>query len=499
MNLPFTIKINFRGGIISPGDLYNILVACTRVGIKNVRFGLRQQLLVPVSVEKKDLLLTHLQQLDAQYEVDKEEYPNIVSSYPAEDVFINNTWLSEGVYKDIFDGINHQPKLKINLSDSNQSFTPMLTGNINWVAATDAQHYWHLFIRFPKTNIVYEWTELVYTNDVPGLSAEVEQLILQNNHLFFDQAAANGHQLFGLIQKQKYITRPAEKPAVLPAFNLPYYEGLNRYNNNKYWLGVYRRDELYSIEFLKEVCRLCLDTKIGQLCSTPWKTIIVKAIEEKDKDRWSRLLEKYNINMRHAANELNFQVEDNSSDALALKQYLLKQLNDEDTRTFGLCLGIKTKKKTEVFSSILVKRKPLFSIFGVELFHLYDILCAKNFNPNERTGFVFSRNNPKFLLGEQLRQSVLSFHKYRTGLQQAAAATNAPAAVEKKTEKKDEPIYQCRHCLTVYDVALGEPDNGIKPATKFDDLPLGYTCPLCEAPAADFIKTEKALLALQAI
>ena len=85
----------------------------------------------------------------------------------------------------------------------------------------------------------------------------------------------HGDELFKLMDLETFITRPAEKAAVLPAFNLPYYEGLNRYNN-KYWLGIYRRDELFRVDFLKELCLLCLETKIGQLCSSPWKTIIVK-------------------------------------------------------------------------------------------------------------------------------------------------------------------------------------------------------------------------------
>ena len=493
----FTIKINFRGGIISPGDLYNVLVAATKAGVTNVSFGLRQQLLININAEKVDVLIGALTELNIRHEVDDDEYPNMVSSYPAEEVFINNTWLSEGVYKDIFDGMDHQPRLKINVSDSNQSFTPLLTGNINWVASTTAQHFWHLFIRFPKTNIICEWNQMVYTNDVPKLSSEIESLIFQHREMFYDNASVKGEQLFDLIVKEKYITKLSEKPAVLPAFNLPYYEGLNRYNN-KYWLGVYRRNECFNMAFLKEVCRLCLDTKIGQLCSTPWKSIIIKGIEEKDKDSWSRLLEKHNINMRHAANELNFQVEDNSSAALALKQFLVKQLNDDDTRTFGICIGIKTKKKTEVFSSILVKRKPLISIFGIELFHLYDILCAKDFNPNERTGFVFSSNNPGFFLGEQLRKSVLSFLKHRTGVH--AASEKKPLPEKEKLRKQiEEPVYQCRHCLTTYDEVQGEPALGIAAGISFESLPEDFTCTLCEASKADFIKTQKSKLGLQSV
>jgi len=491
-----TIKINFLGGIISPGELYNILIAAGRAGVYYVSFGLRQQLLIHVSSETVGLLTEELVKLDVCYESDTDNFPNIVSSYPAEEAFINNTWLSEGVYKDIFDGIDYRPRLKINISDSNQSFTPMLTGNINWVASSTAQHFWHLFVRFPKTNTIYEWDQMVYTNDVANLSAEIEKIILQFKDEFYDNKLANGVLLFKKIDLEKFITKPAEKPAVLPAFNLPYYEGLNRYDN-KYWLGIYRRDELFSVSFLKDLCLLCLKTKIGQLCSTPWKSAMVKGIEEKDKSVWNRLLEKHQINVRHAANELNFQVEDNCKDGLALKNYLVKRLNNEDTRTFGVCIGIKTRKKSEVFSSILVRRKALLSIFGIEIFHMYDILCAHDFNPNERTGFVFSSNNPKFLLGEQLRRSVTAFYKYRND-KNIITEREIPIQKERK-EKATEYVHQCSQCLTIYDEINGEHEKGIEAGIRFESLPEDYTCSLCEGSKDGFKQIEKKKLGLQSV
>ncbi len=493
-----TIKINFRGGIISPGDLYNILVAVTKAGIRYVSFGLRQQLLITVSDESRAILLAELDTIDLNYETGNEQFPNIVSSYPAEEIFINNTWLSEGVYKDIFDGIDCQPQLKINVSDSNQSFTPMLTGNINWVASNDVLHFWHLFIHFPKTNTIYEWPEMVYTNDVAKISKEIEHIILENRRIFFDNPSAKGESLMKLVHTDRYITKPAVTQVQLPSFNLPYYEGLNRYNNGKSWMGVYRRDELFNVDFLKELCRLCLETKIGQLCSTPWKSVIVKGIDEKNKLQWSGLLDKYQLNMRHAANELNFQVEDNCTEGVQLKNYLVKKLNDEDTRTFGLCIGIKTRNKSEVFSSILVKRKPLLLLFGWGFFHVYDILCAEDFNPNKRTGFVFSSNNPKFLLAEQLHRSILAFYRNRAGKSEAAEKM---IPVKKEAEKKSAAAYvhQCKHCLSVYDETAGDPEKNISAGVKFESLPAAYTCPLCDAEKEAFVKIEKSKLGLQPV
>ena len=405
-----TIKINFKGGIILPDDLYNILLAASKSSILYVRFGLRQQLLFDVEVEELNAITGELNMLGIGYELNKEEHPNVVSSYPAEEIFIINTWLTENIYKEIFDRFDYSPRLKINVSDSNQSFTPLLTGNINWVASPSEKNYWHLFIRFPKTNIVYEWKDIVHTESIIIMSKSIEGIILEQSAKFYDNNTANGDELYELVTG-KFDTRPAEASLALPPFKLPYYEGLNRYST-KYWLGIYRRDELFSIKFLKEVCMLCLNTGIAELCSTPWKTIIIKGIEENNRKDWNTLLDKYQINVRHAQNELNFQVDDNSLEALKLKQHLVKYLNNDDTRTFGVCIGIKTKRKSEVFSSILVRRKPLIQVGKWGLFYLYDILCAKDYNPNERTAFAFSKDNPKFLLAEQLRRAILSFYRY---------------------------------------------------------------------------------------
>jgi rubredoxin len=39
--------------------------------------------------------------------------------------------------------------------------------------------------------------------------------------------------------------------------------------------------------------------------------------------------------------------------------------------------------------------------------------------------------------------------------------------------------YICSMCNYIYDEARGEPHRGIRPGTKFDDLPDDYRCPVC--------------------
>ncbi|MCA1481608.1 hypothetical protein, partial [Bradyrhizobium sp. NBAIM08] len=109
----------------------------------------------------------------------REALPNIVSSYPAVDIFTTDTWVREGVYKDIFHSFDYAPAVKINITDSNQSFVPFFTGHINWVSST-AMHFWYLYIRFPKTDQVYCFPELIYTNDISRVSKQVEGIIAAN-------------------------------------------------------------------------------------------------------------------------------------------------------------------------------------------------------------------------------------------------------------------------------------------------------------------------------
>ena len=46
--------------------------------------------------------------------------------------------------------------------------------------------------------------------------------------------------------------------------------------------------------------------------------------------------------------------------------------------------------------------------------------------------------------------------------------------------------YVCVICGYEYDPEEGDPDNGIEPGTKFEDLPADWLCPVCGAPKSEF-------------
>ena len=51
--------------------------------------------------------------------------------------------------------------------------------------------------------------------------------------------------------------------------------------------------------------------------------------------------------------------------------------------------------------------------------------------------------------------------------------------------------YVCDVCGWEYDEAVGDPDNGIAPGTKFEDLPEDFVCPLCGVGKDEFSVAEQ--------
>ncbi len=50
--------------------------------------------------------------------------------------------------------------------------------------------------------------------------------------------------------------------------------------------------------------------------------------------------------------------------------------------------------------------------------------------------------------------------------------------------------YVCTICGYVYDPELGDPDNGVDPGTKWEDVSEDWECPVCGASKDDFEKQE---------
>jgi rubredoxin len=481
------IKINFRGGIVPAGELLDILNIAESAGVTAVRFGNRQQLIFNVAAEELEDVKNDLLIADLDYELNADEYPNMISSYVTEDIIYNANWLKEGVYKDIIDLFGHKPRLKINIADNSQTFIPFFTGNLNFISS-NTSNYWYLYVRFPKTSILYCWPSLIYSDDIPVISYAVENEIMAKPHLFYDQQQIDGGMLHEQVNLgQNIAVQAVDQPLQLPEFSLPYYEGFNRYGNNRLWLGVYRRNELFPVDFLKDICSLCLETRIGQLYTTPWKSIVIKGIEQQDRGLWGKILNRHVINVRHAANELNWQVEELCDEGLQLKQQLVKEFEEADLRTFRLCFAVKTQRKSGLFGSVIINKQHHKREHG-----LFEILYTPNFNPNSKEFISFKKNLKQHELSASLIELCKYFYVLNTG---EVLKTGGESAKAKNPLVPTQlySFYQCKHCLTIYDEKFGCEENEVTAETKFETIDT-YFCPVCEAPKSDFLKTERAVL-----
>lgn len=478
------IKINLPGGIVATGDLQNILRGAESAGASSISFGNRQQLYFEIDDDQLEDLEHHFFVSDTVYEVNANHYPNIISSYVSEDIFDNAGWLREGVYKDILDSFSFTPTLKINLVDSSQTFIPFFSGNLNFISS-DISNYWYLYVRFPKTNHIYCWSSLIYSEDICEMSKRVERAILANARVFYDTEAADGHFLEQKVPPLSGSIRQLPSSALqLPSFQIPCYEGFSRYGD-KYWLGIFRRNELFKITFLKDLCAMCIQCRIGQIYTTPWRTILIKGISPADIEPWRMLLIKHGVSTRHAASELNWQTEDLCESGLRLKLALAKEFDHEDLSTGDLCFAIKMNPKAGLFGSVIIRR--VHESGQNESRQRFDILHTTDFNPNSKKLVRYSKD----VFEDNLAEVLTKLCRYYAEQSCSTIHSNDMESEDPVPNEAFDTVFQCKFCLSVYEGKTSTEAGSVGSGILIGDLPEDFCCSLCEADKSAFIEIER--------
>jgi rubredoxin len=57
-------------------------------------------------------------------------------------------------------------------------------------------------------------------------------------------------------------------------------------------------------------------------------------------------------------------------------------------------------------------------------------------------------------------------------------------------DAKSSKTWMCLVCGWIYDEAVGSPDDDIAPGTKWEDVPISWSCPECGARKEDFEMVE---------
>ncbi|TXG35300.1 rubredoxin [Seonamhaeicola maritimus] len=471
MEEPYRLMIN--GGVLSPGELKYICEAAEGLGLDAISFGSRQDIIFPEKIDE-----AKFNEFDKIKFVKpkRDKVENIASSYVSAEILSNTSWLTSDKYLYILEQFKYKPILRINVTDPKQRLVPLFTGNVNFIAS-EHEDYWYLYVRLPGWKKTRMYPALIFSWDMDKIERAIESILIEEPETI--------ETVFELVSDAVDTNnRTVDTPLDVPFYPFPYYEGMNRIGTDRYWLGLYWRNNRYDLEFLKAMCDLCSENKIGKISITPWKSFIVKGIPERTRLQWEKLLGKFGINVRHSMLEMNWHVPVNDMDALNLKKYLVTNFDQNDISTYGLTFGITSyDSDTHNFTSIVVeKNRQPENIGDFKIRDTYNLLYAKNFDPNTGEYIMHVQDVDKVELpGLLMELSKLYF-------EQLGNERDEEEVQVRQTEVLEESVYQCSDCLTVYSETYGDITQDVGPNTPFENLPETYECSICEAPKSSFEK-----------
>ncbi|MEM9338239.1 MAG: rubredoxin [Bacteroidota bacterium] len=470
MEVKDLIRVFVKGGIISAGHFLQVLLAAEKLGACHICFGSRQDILLASKEKDIKILDEVFQSIRVAYEINTITHQNISSSYVALDILPGKKWLASHIYHYILDSFDYQTTLRINVVDPSQSLVPLFTGQVNFIASNQ-ENYWYVYLRFVHIqNAPWQMPLLVYSEDLVTIAKALETHDVLNKPWTYQE-------VFRFITEEVNLnTQPVTEDLTLPETYFPYYEGIHKQTDETYWLGLYWRTNQYKIETLKAIMEHCIETEVGTVNLTPWKSFIIKGIKEKDRMGWEKLMGKFGMNLRHSSLELNWHIPALDQEALDLKFYLVRELDKQDISTYGLTFTIKTKKDITPFTSVVIEKSETSEP------DIYNILYSKGFNPNLNEYNDYAREVHRSVLASLILELSLIYYE---NLEETLP--KFPKA-KKINDSFHKDLFQCRHCQTVYDPEYGDPEEGIKPATNFDELPDNYKCPTCGAHVADYQK-----------
>lgn len=473
-------RILVKGGVLSPSELKQIVELAELAGLDALMFGSRQDILLPTDKDLSEIA-QDFPQLGIE-NLSANVYQNILCSYVSADIFPGTAWLSSAMYLYVLEQFAEPQKLEINITDPKQRLVPLFSGHLNFIAS-NVEDYWHFYVRLPHWPKPEAFPVLIYSWDMARLAKAIENL---------NEPISDPQGLFNYLNRTlETNSRVPQEPLQLSSYTFPYYEGMNRFNVDQYWLGLYWRNNRYDLKFLKALCDLCFECKIGKICITPWKSFIVKGIHQKYEVAFQKLLGRFGINERHSSLEMNWHIPASDDEAMDLKRFIVRNFDQNDISTYGLTFGI-TSTYGINFTSILIQRNPQPRV--VQHFQVrptYNVLYAKNFDPNTLEYLTYAQDVDKIELPGLLME--LS-RLYFDGLG-VVAKENKPLVVPAALPAhavSDQEVYRCPNCLSVYDMCYGDTLQGIPAGVAFAALPEEYVCGVCETEKGAFVvKSEK--------
>ncbi len=172
------------------------------------------------------------------------------------------------------------------------------------------------------------------------------------------------------------------------------------------------------------------------------------------------------------------------------KLFTISILSDETPMNIIGNFGFKTGKNYDKFKNIkyrLSKNKIPIIIDYTTAF--IELMLIDKIDVITHTIFIGKVINSE-ILSDKSVMTYEYYHKCKGGTSPKNAPTYNKLLDKKMNNKEEKKMdkYVCKVCGYVYDPSKGDPDNGIEPGTKFEDLPEDWVCPICGASKDQFDK-----------
>lgn len=468
-----TLRIFTNGGIVSPEELKKIIQVARQAGCAYIIPGFRQEMYLQVEKNRLAKAEGELDTHAIKYAATEKTFQNIVTSFAALHILPTTAWLLEDTYLDILDSFSYQPRLKINIVDPLQNLVPLFTGELNFIASSYPR-YWYLNIHLAKFGKKQVWPLLIDGDDIAGLAQLIEEVYVKKSILTLQE-------LFEQVnEKFTGRSRAIDQELQLPEHRFPHIEGLHK-TGPFYWLGIYRRKHTFSLDFLEALQQVCVQTKIGKICLTPHKSLLIKDIREEERLQWEKLLGIYGVNIGHSALEMNWQLPDLDTQSLELKNFLVKELEDNEISTASMSFAIQIPSE-EVAACVRIEQK-IITENGHKT-HTYTVLHTADFSIYHSTWQIFAEH----VYPQQLTNILAKL--CQVYYQKLGASANNIEPEETLILPQIHKLYQCMDCLTVYDPIYGDKVSNKIIKIPFPELPEEYTCSTCDAPKTNFVLVE---------
>lgn len=458
------ICIGTHGGVFSAAHLRYISETALAMGDGRIHLGARQSFLLKLEEPSQLCQAPYVPGLSIHLANVQPPAPCITSALPWHGLGEGTPWLRESHYQQLIDQLGKHasgPALDVHLSDPVQRWGLRHAAPVNLLAST-REHYWRLTLH-PKTH-AQPWITpyVIHTRAAAEAVAALNAAgVLAGAEMEERLAGLAG----GLIQ-HGWLFDPTPLPS--PPQRCEPCDGWLRQADGRLALGILNVDGSFAAEFLLELSLLAQRQALRRIGLTPWHGLIVRDITEEQAGAWRLLLSRHSIALRQTPTSAHFwQLGDETAQFQALRRRLISELDRQLGPAADLSFALTDETPSPTTAIVIRCARP-----GA-LWPRFDVCYRAGFAEDAPLQ-VYARRCRRNRLGAHMVQLIREHLKAPgTHEPQEPAPVAQPATVR----------MQCAACLTQYDPEWGDARGDIPPGILFAELPAGWRCPVCSAPA----------------